>query len=323
MGTLPCRDGSTDDSWSIIESYRERDPRIVAEKAPQNRGVNATLRRGFELSTGELLYPAAADDYLCNNRFFELAVAALQRFPQAAVAYARAEIVDGDKGQKIGLMGSYVPGRRDGAEAKDAATGIQVRFIPPKEALTRFVSHHMFIPGCSVILKRSGLTALGGYDEALGPQADYFLNHALAALHGAVFIDAPVAVARVSVTTYNGSASDEEVFRRLALVEKKLRALPLPHEASEQLFAQFRTSAISSRFVEVFQRQLLGTVRASCDFIPPDALQMFPPQPAAFVASLQENCARLEATLDENIEKARRIFDEVAGPLAALPPGPQ
>ena len=73
----------------------------------------------------------------------------------------------------------------------------------------------------------------------------------------------------------------------------------------------------------MFQRQLLGTVRASCDFIPPDALQMFPPQPAAFVASLQENCARLEATLDENIEKARRIFDEVAGPLAALPPGPQ
>jgi len=311
-------DGSTDDSWSIIESYREQDPRIVAEKAPQNRGVNATLRRGFELSTGELLYPAAADDYLSDTRFFELAVAALQRFPQAAFAYARAEIVDGDKGQQIGVMGSYIPSRRNHAEAKDETAGAPIRFIGPQEALTQFVSHHMFIPGCSVILKRAGLTEIGGYDDALGPQADYFLNHALAALHGAVFIDAPVAVARVAATTYSGSASDDEHIRRVALVEKKLRALALPYETDERLFAQFRTSAIGSRFVEAFQRKLFDSVRASCESIPLDALQMFPPEPAAFVASLKEDCARLESTLDAQIERARAIFTEVAGPVEPL-----
>ncbi|MFY9655672.1 MAG: glycosyltransferase family A protein, partial [Methylocystis sp.] len=316
-------DGSTDDSWSIIQRYRERDPRIVAEKAPQNRGVNATLRRGFELSTGELLYPAAADDYLSNARFFELAVAALQRFPQAAIAYARAEIIDGDKGQQIGVMGSYIPSRRNHGEAKDDTAGAPTWFIRPQEALTQFVSHHMFIPGCSVILKRAGLTELGGYDDALGPQADYFLNHALAALHGAVFIDASVAVARVAATTYSGSASDEQHIRRVALVEKKLRALALPYETDERLFAQFRTAAIGSRFVEVFQRKLFDTVRASCESIPLDALQMFPPEPAAFIASLKEDCARLENTLDENIEKARRIFDEMAGPIAPHQPVPQ
>jgi glycosyltransferase involved in cell wall biosynthesis len=313
-------DGSTDDSWAIIERYRGRDARIVAERAPHNRGVNATLRRLLELCTGELLCPLAADDYLTNSRFFELGVAALQRFPQATLAYASAAIVDANDGRKLGDMGSYIPSRRASGVVRYSDAGASVQFIPPQEALTRFVSHHMFIPGCSVILRRALMAEVGGYDEALGPQSDYFLNHALAALHGAVFIDAPVAVARVSEKTYTGSASDEDHFRRHALVEKKLRALALPYQADERLFAQFRTAAISSRLVEAYQRQLFDNVRGSCDSIPSDALQMFPQEPAAFVSSLKMDCARLETTLNRQIEEARAIFNEVAGPIALLPP---
>ncbi len=263
-------DGSTDDSWSIIERYRNRDPRISAEKAPRNRGVIATLRRGLELSTGELLYPAAADDYLTNPRFFELGVAALQRFPQAAIVYGLATIIDASESRPIGPMGSYIssPGGRGAAKYDDAGTSVQ--FIPPQEALETFVSHHMFIPGCSVILRRALMAELGDYDETLGPQSDYFLNHGLAALHGAVFVDAPVAVARVSATTYSGSASDDDCFRRHALVEKRLRALPLPYEKNERLFAQFRTSTIASRLAEAYQRRLFEALRGSCEAIPPE-----------------------------------------------------
>jgi glycosyltransferase involved in cell wall biosynthesis len=80
-------DGSTDDSWSIIERYRDRDPRIVIERFPQNRGIFPANRRCLELCHGDLLCPIASDDHLSNPRYFELAVAALQRFPQAAAAY--------------------------------------------------------------------------------------------------------------------------------------------------------------------------------------------------------------------------------------------
>ena len=31
-------DGSTDESWSLIERYRDRDSRIIIERFPQNRG---------------------------------------------------------------------------------------------------------------------------------------------------------------------------------------------------------------------------------------------------------------------------------------------
>ena len=162
------------------------------------------------------------------------------------------------------------------------------------------------------------MAELGSYDWALGPQADYFINHALAALRGTVFIDKPVAVARVSATTYSGSAKDDDYFRCQALVEKKFRALPLPYETDERLWAQFRTATIASRTAEFHQRRLFETVRRYCESVPPAELQMFPPEPAAFVGKLREECVRLESRLNSQIERARQIFNEVAGPVEPL-----
>ena len=314
-------DGSTDNSWAIIERYRDRDDRIVAERFPRNRGVHAALRRCHELCTGQLVYPAASDDYLSDSRFFELGVAALEKFPQAAVVYAPAAIVDAEDGRHFGYMGSYTPPRRAHGVVKYDAMGIPTQFIPPQEALASFVSHQMFIPGCSLLWRRDLLVEVGGNDETLGPQFDYFLNHALGALRGAVFIDTPVAVARVSDKTYSGSASDDDYFRRQALVEKKFRSLPLPYETDERLWAQFRTTAIASRTAEFHLRRLFETMRRYCDSVPAAERQMFPPEPAAFVANMEEECARLETKLNSQIERARQIFNEVAGPLEPLPLG--
>src|SRR5208283_2793060 len=105
-------DGSTDESWSIIERYLQKDARIVAERLPRNFGVHTAVARCLELCTGEVLCPSAADDTISHPRFFEIGVAALQRFPQAAVAYAPAAILDANDDRKLGYMGSYIPSRR-------------------------------------------------------------------------------------------------------------------------------------------------------------------------------------------------------------------
>ncbi len=314
-------DGSTDDSWSIIERYRDRDPRIVIERFPQNRGIFPANRRCLELCDGDLLCPIASDDHLSNPRYFELAVAALQRFPQAAAAYAPAAIVGAKDGRQFGYMGSYRPARRANAVVKFDAAGIPMQFIPPQEALAGFVSHRMFITGCSVIWRRALLAELDFCNETLGPQSDYFFYHALAAMHGVVFMDTPVAVARVSDKTYSGSAGDDDYFRSYALVEKRIRALPLPFKPDERLWAQFRTATIASRTAEFHQRRLFEAVRGYCDSVPPAELQMFPLEPAAFVGRMQEECGRLETRLNSQIERARQIFNEVAGPVEPLPLG--
>ncbi|CAN3991682.1 hypothetical protein MCBRY_002508 [Methylocystis bryophila] len=305
-------DGSTDDSWAIIERYRDRDPRIFADRFTSNRGAHAAFRRCLELCSGELLYSTGADDYLSNSRFFELGVRALQRFPQAALTYARAVLIDGNDGRQLGETGSYIPRRQAHGVARYTDTGTSMQFIPPQEALAGFVSRHMIITFCALIARRGVMAKLGYYDEALGPQSDGFLNNAMAALYGAVFIDATVAAGRISDKTYSGSAGDDDYFRCHALLEKKFRALQLPYKADERVFAQFRAATIADRLSEPFQRHLFDTVRRFCDSVPPDA----------FVTKTRRECERLEAALNERIEKARAIFDELAGPVVPLTPDP-
>jgi hypothetical protein len=91
--------------------------------------------------------------------------------------------------------------------------------------------------------------------------------------------------------------------------------------ADERLWAQFRTATIASRTAEFHQRRLFEAVRGYCDSVPPAELQMFPPEPATFVGKLQEESARLETSLNSQIERARQIFNEVAGPVEPLPLG--
>lgn len=53
-------DGSTDQTWQIIQSYD--DPRIVAVQQAENRGMTATLNHGLQLATGEIVAVIGADD---------------------------------------------------------------------------------------------------------------------------------------------------------------------------------------------------------------------------------------------------------------------
>ncbi len=98
-------DGSTDDSWSIIKECAVKDSRVVAEKFPENRGVQAAVKRCCELCRGEYLFGRAADDYLIDDNFFQLATDALTCFPEAAGAFGGCEIIHGDTGERYAVMG--------------------------------------------------------------------------------------------------------------------------------------------------------------------------------------------------------------------------
>ncbi len=145
-----------------------------------------------------------------------------------------------------------------------------MQFIPPQEALTRFVSHHMVIPGFSVIAKRASMAELGDYDEALGPQSDYFLNHALAALHGAVsstrrspsgaYPKRPIVVPPVMTTIFDSCPGREKIPCAPTALQggrTSVRTIPCGDDRRPSL----RTfSAPSVRYGRRF-----------CDLVPPDA----------------------------------------------------
>ncbi len=314
-------DGSTDDSRQIIESYAARDPRIKPIFFPENRGAMAAFAASIGRATGQLLFGNAADDYISNPQFFEFAIAALERFPQVAGVFACAAVVDGRDGKELWQMGSYHPAEPPAVDynagVKEDRAPFPMQFIPPQEAMAAFLTNRVFIPGAAAIWKRELVADLGGYDEKLGPQSDYFLNHALAALHGVVFVDMPVIVVRAFESSYGSSASDDEFFRRHALVEKKLRALDLPYKTDERLFAQWRASTVGARTAEGFQRQMFEAMYRIRESLQPWQLSSFTPEFAAFFTSVNAECVRFEGELDKRVERAHQIFDDIAGPIAS------
>ncbi len=54
-------DGSTDDSWQVIEQLREADPNIKGIKFQRNYGKSAALNEGFKAAQGEVIITMDAD----------------------------------------------------------------------------------------------------------------------------------------------------------------------------------------------------------------------------------------------------------------------
>ena len=66
-----CDDGSTDDTWRIINSYGEQDRRIRLLKNEKNLGLAATLNRCIDESKADLIARHDADDFSDLGRLYK------------------------------------------------------------------------------------------------------------------------------------------------------------------------------------------------------------------------------------------------------------
>ena len=71
-------DGSTDESWAIIESYANRDSRIKPVKLDVNHGVPYARNLALDMALGEYLYYMDSDDWIDQNYLEEMNNAALR-----------------------------------------------------------------------------------------------------------------------------------------------------------------------------------------------------------------------------------------------------
>jgi glycosyltransferase involved in cell wall biosynthesis len=292
-------DGSTDDSRATIVSLAKLDERITPIFLPENRGVFFALQTGLAATTGELLYGSAADDYIANDRFFELVIAALVEHPEAAGAFGKAVVIDAESGKELWRMGS------------SPVKGL----IAPQQALESFLVGGLFVPGAAAIWKRSLIDALGGFDPSLGPQTDYFVNHALPAVAGAVFIDEVFVAVRGSGGSYHRSANEEEFFRRHALVESKLRALNLPSPLDPVWLRIWRDRLINSRLAVTRQQQIFDSLRATLAGIEAWERDSLPVNFFECSSRVLAEIGRLESELEDRVSSAHLMLDALAGPL--------
>jgi glycosyltransferase involved in cell wall biosynthesis len=85
--------GSTDGTMAILEEYAARDPRITVLHSDENRGASWNYERVFDDCESPYFKWAAADDLLAPT-YLERLVAALDKAPNASLAYPRTKLID-------------------------------------------------------------------------------------------------------------------------------------------------------------------------------------------------------------------------------------
>ncbi|MEM9052691.1 MAG: glycosyltransferase [Bacteroidota bacterium] len=81
-------DQSSDRSWSIIESFRIKDPRIIAQRNDENVGPARNFEKALNSSRGEFIAICEGDDFWTNERKLEFQVEAIRRVSSVSLVYA-------------------------------------------------------------------------------------------------------------------------------------------------------------------------------------------------------------------------------------------
>lgn len=292
-------DASTDDSREAIAELARQDRRIVTTFRSERGGAVAALQTGYAMTTAPLVLGAAADDCIGNDRFFEAANAAFEANPRAGCVFAKAALVDGETGERYFVM----------AMARSSG------WNPPQQCMRDFLCGKLWIHGAAAVWRRSAVDRVGGYDAALGPRADYFLNHALAALDGAVFLDEVATDVRHSQGSYGQSSDGESFFREYALVERNLMRLDLGYRVRTRWRRKWRGNVINERLAHRWQGQFFDSIRGPLAAFDPWHRTRFQDDLGEIAMRLHVHAQDWERELARRVAAAESIFDEIAGTL--------
>jgi hypothetical protein len=97
---LMIDDGSTDDSWNILNSYHDERIRLI--RNPTNLKIAATLNRGIDLARGEYIARMDADDISRPTRL-ETQVSFLEAHPEVSCLGGAVQIID-ECGRPLQIM---------------------------------------------------------------------------------------------------------------------------------------------------------------------------------------------------------------------------
>jgi len=181
--------------------------------------------------------------------------------------------------------------------------------------LDAFLGHKAFIPGSSLIVRLDLVKKAGGFQAELGPQSDYFINHALSAAYGVYYLSRDVAAFRVAPTTYSASASHEDYFRRHALMEKRLRAFASNRTFDPALVKAWRDGIVDSRFYASRQESFFAAVETVVRDLPPWEKRFLRPDFIQLAERYLQELAPMKEELEQQKAAAYAIFAEIGGPV--------
>lgn len=145
-------DASTDDSQSIIEKMSETHG-FQVHFNPTNLGNCRSFNIGFKLSTGKYVIDLAADDQLMPTRVKEGAGNLEAKGNRYAVDFCDVELIDEN-------------GQSKGTHFKRDEQGNLIESVPEGD-IYKILIERYFLCGPGMMMRRTVLEELGGYDENL------------------------------------------------------------------------------------------------------------------------------------------------------------
>jgi glycosyltransferase involved in cell wall biosynthesis len=138
-------DGSTDNSWAIIERFAAVDARVRAWQQP-NAGLVSTLNRLLDAAQGEFIAQIDSDDMWLPQRL-AWGLRDMAENPGLAAAFCSFVRIDADT-QLTGGIDQFSLGRRRGA------------------ALMQLMAPHNCVCACTAFMRHTALVQAGGFARA-------------------------------------------------------------------------------------------------------------------------------------------------------------
>lgn len=137
-------DGSTDDTWHIIEAYIAAHPQIVRGIRKANGGISTALNAGIHAAKGQYVAWLSHDDRFIPTKL-EKQIALLKHNRELAGVYSDYVYID------------------------DQSSCVGYAFSPwyPRAEMLRHLLQHVYINGSTLLIKRHCLLDVGAFDETL------------------------------------------------------------------------------------------------------------------------------------------------------------
>jgi glycosyltransferase involved in cell wall biosynthesis len=170
-------DGSSDNSWEIMQSYAARDQRIQIFRKEKNEGYIPGINELTERATGDFIHRGASDDAM-RPRFVEFMMHGAERRPD------------------VGIVSSVLLNRKED-ETRVTAVGIPVfdtGYVTPESVLKDYMekSDANTTLSASTIFRRDVVNELGGWPVDLGIWDVSYILQAAALKYGMYYVDAPL-----------------------------------------------------------------------------------------------------------------------------------
>lgn len=151
-------DGSTDGSTEIARQYAERLPgkvRFLEHAGHRNLGASAARNLGLRRARGDFIALLDGDDVYLPQKL-EMQVPLLQKHPEVGMLYGRTQYWYSWTGGPDGQSRDYVYGD----------FGVEPNTLLPSPRAIRFLLQDDGVPcTCSVLLRRSVVKKIGGFEE--------------------------------------------------------------------------------------------------------------------------------------------------------------